>query len=88
MPINTGRACSFRALPIPEMLLSGVLGCPNGKTIHSSKLIFEDSFDELKVVVVDDGKVLGDVDVGDFKTANVIEGFINVTFAELHQVPR
>jgi hypothetical protein len=35
------------------MLLSGVLGCPNGKTIHSSKLIFEDSFDELEVVVVD-----------------------------------
>jgi len=34
------------------MLLSGVLGCPNGKTIHSSKLFFEDSFDELKVVIV------------------------------------
>ena len=29
---------------------SGVLGCPNGKTKHSSKLFFEDSFDELKVV--------------------------------------
>ena len=85
--INTGRACSFRALLFPEMLLSGVLGCPVEKTIHSSKLFFEDSFDELKVVVVDDGKVLGDVDVGDFKTANVVECFINVAFAELHQVP-
>ena len=84
MSINTGRACSFRALPFPEMLLSGVLGCPNGKTIHSSKLIFEDSFDELEVVVVDDGKVLGNVDVGHFKTANMIKGFINVAFAELH----
>ena len=86
MPINTGLACSFRARPFPEMLLSGVLGYPNGKTIHSSKLIFEDSFDEFEVVVVDDGKVLGDVDVGDFKTANVVERFVNVTFAELHQV--
>jgi hypothetical protein len=53
------------------MLLSGVLGCPIEKTIHSSKLFFEDSFDELKVVVVDDGKVLGDVYVGYFKTANI-----------------
>ena len=66
------------------MLLSGVLGYPVEKTIHSSKLIFEDSFDELEVVVVDDGKVLGDVDVGYFKTADVVEGFINVAFAELH----
>ena len=40
------------------MLLSGVLGYLVEKTIHSSKLIFEDSFDELKVVVVDDGKVV------------------------------
>ena len=86
MPINTGRACSSTALTNPEMLLSGVLGCPIEKTIHSSKLFFEDSFDELKVVVVDDGKVLGDVYVGYFKTANMIEGLINVAFAELHQV--
>ena len=86
MPINTGRACSLTARSNPEMLLSGVLGCPIEKTIHSSKLIFEDSFDELKVVVVDDGKVLGDVDVGYFKTTNVVERFINVAFAELHQV--
>ena len=86
MPINTGRACSFRALSFPEMLLSGVLGYPIEETIHSSKLFFEDSFDELEVVVVDDGKVLGDVDVGHFKTANMIEGLINVAFAELHQV--
>ena len=76
MPINTGRACSSTALTNPEMLLSGVLDCPIEKTIHSSKLIFEDSFDELKVVIVDDGKVLDDVDIGDFKTANVVEGFI------------
>ncbi|MBQ3944822.1 MAG: hypothetical protein II670_04335, partial [Alphaproteobacteria bacterium] len=76
MPINTGRACSFRALPIPEMLLSGVLGCPIEKTIHSSKLIFEDSFDELKVVIVDDGKVLRNVNVCHFKTTNVVECFI------------
>ena len=34
------------------MLLSGVLGCPIEKTIHSSKLCFENSFDELKVVIV------------------------------------
>ena len=34
-----------------------ILGYPVEKTIHSSKLIFEDSFDELKVVVVDDGYV-------------------------------
>ena len=53
------------------MVLSGVLGCPIEKTIHSSKLIFEDSFDEFEVVVVDDGKVLGDVYVGYFKTANI-----------------
>jgi hypothetical protein len=50
MPINRGRACSLTAQSNPEMLLSRVLGCPNGKTIHSSKLFFEDSFDELKVV--------------------------------------
>ena len=86
MPINRGRACSLTARSNPEMLLSGVLGCPNGKTIHSSKLFFEDPFDEFEVVVIDDGKVLGDVDVGHFKTANMIEGFINVAFAELHQV--
>jgi hypothetical protein len=70
------------------MLLSGVLGYPIKKTIHSSKLIFEDSFDELKIVVVDDGKVLGDVDVGYFKTANVVECLVHVAFAELHQVTR
>ena len=68
------------------MLLSGVLGCPIEKTIHLSKLLFEDFLDELEVVVVDDGKVLGDVDIGDTKTANMVEGFVNVSFAELHQV--
>ena len=68
------------------MLLSGVLGCPIEKTIHLSKLLFEDFLDELEVVVIDDGKVLGDVDIGDAKTANVVEGFVNVSFAELHQV--
>ena len=68
------------------MLLSGVLGCPVEKTIHSSKLFFEDSFDELKVIVVDDGKVLRNVNVCHFKTTNVVECFINVAFAELHQV--
>ena len=68
------------------MLLSGVLGCPIEKTIHLSKLLFEDFLDELEVVVVDDGKILGDVDIGDAKTANVVEGFVNVAFAELHQV--
>ena len=68
------------------MLLSGVLGCPIEKTIHSSKLLFEDSFDEFEIVVVDDGKVLGDVDICHFKTANVVECFVNVSFAELHQV--
>lgn len=86
MPINKGRACSLKARPNPEMLLSGVLGCPIEKTIHSSKLLFEDSFDELEVVIIDDGKVLGDVDICHFKTANVVECFINVAFAELHQV--
>ena len=68
------------------MLLSGVLGCPIGKTIHLSKLLFEDSLDKLEVVVIDDGKVLGDVDISDAKTANMVEGFVNVSFAELHQV--
>ena len=63
-----------------------ILGYPVEKTIHSSKLIFEDSFDELKVVVVDDGKVLRNVNVCHFKTANMIKGFINVAFAKLHQV--
>ncbi len=86
MPINTGRACSLTALTNPEMLFSGVLGCPNGKTIHSSKLFLEDSFDEFEVVIVDDGKVLRNVNVCHFKTANMIEGLINVAFAELHQV--
>ena len=86
MPINKGRACSLKARPNPEMLLSGVLGCPIEKTIHSSKLLFEDSFDEFEIVVVDDRKVLGDVDICHFKTANVVECFVNVTFAELHQV--
>ena len=81
-----GRACSLTARPNPEMLLSGVLGCPIEKTIHLSKLLFEDFLDELEVVVVDDGKILGDVDIGDAKTANVVEGFVNVAFAELHQV--
>ena len=84
MPINKGRACSLTARPNPEMLLSGVLGCPIEKTIHSSKLIFEDSFDELKVVIVDDGKVLLNVNVCHFKTAKMIEGLINVAFAEFH----
>ena len=84
MPINTGRACSLLARSNPEMLLSGVLGCPIEKTIHLSKLLFEDFLDELEVVVVDDGKILGDVDIGDAKTANMIEGLINVAFAELH----
>ena len=41
------------------MLLSGVLAYPIEKTIHSSKLLFEDSFNEFEIVVVDDGKVLG-----------------------------
>ena len=68
------------------MLLSGVLGCPIEKTIHLSKLLFEDFFDELEVVIIDDGKVLGDVDIGDAKTANVVKCFVNVSFAELHQV--
>ena len=68
------------------MLLSGVLGYPIEKMIHSSKLLFEDSFNELEIVVVDDRKVLGDVDICHLKTANVVECFINVTFAELHQV--
>ena len=68
------------------MLLSGVLGCPIEKTIHLSKLLFEDLFDELEVVVIDDGKVFGDVDIGYAKTANVVECFVNVSFAELHQV--
>ena len=77
MPINTGRACSFRALSFPEMLLSGVLGCPIEKTIHLSKLLFEDFFDELEIVVIDDGKVLCDVYVGHLKTANVVERFPN-----------
>lgn len=77
MPINKGRACSLKARPNPEMLLSGVLGCPIEKTIHLSKLLFEDSFDEFEIVVVDDGKVLGDVDIGDAKTANVVERFPN-----------
>ena len=86
MPINKGRACSLKARPNPEMLLSGVLGCPIEKTIHSSKLLFEDSFDEFEVVIVDDGKVLRNVNVCHFKTANVVECFVNVTFAELHQV--
>ena len=70
------------------MLLSGVLGCPIGKTIHLSKLLFEDFLDELEVVVVDDGKVFGDVDIGDTKTANVVECFINITLTELHEIPR
>jgi hypothetical protein len=86
MPINRGRACSLPARPNPEMLLSGVLGCPIEKTIHSSKLFFENFFDKLEVVIIDDGKVLGDVDISDAKTANVIERFVNVSFAELHQV--
>jgi len=72
MPINKGRACSLKARPNPEMLLSGVLGCPIEKTIHSSKLLFGDFFDKLEIVVVDDGKVLGDVYVGHLKTANVL----------------
>lgn len=60
------------------MLLSGVLGCPIEKTIHSSKLIFEDSFDELKVVIVDDGKVLRNVNVCHFKTANSFQTDVQV----------
>ena len=59
------------------MLLSGVLGCPNEKTIHSSKLLFEDSFNEFEIVVVDDRKVLGDVNICHLKTANVVECFPN-----------
>lgn len=85
-PINRGRACSLSALPNPEMVLSGVLGYLIGKTIHLSKLLFEDFLDKLEVVVIDDGKVLGDVDIGDTKTANVVKRFVNVSFAELHEV--
>jgi len=60
------------------MLLSGVLGCPNGKTIHSSKLFFEDPFDEFEVVVIDDGKVLRNVNVCHFKTANSFQTDVQV----------
>ena len=43
---------------------------------------------QLEVVVVDDGEVFGDIDICNFVVANVVEGFINITFTELHEIPR
>ena len=41
---------------------------------------------QLEVVVVDDGEVFGDIDICNFVVANVVEGFINISLTELHQV--
>ena len=43
---------------------------------------------QLEVVVVDDGEVFGDIDICNFVVANVVEGFINITLTELHEIPR
>ena len=42
---------------------------------------------QLEVVVVDDGEVFGDIDICNFVVANVVEGFINITLTELHEIP-
>ena len=42
---------------------------------------------QLEVVVVDDGEVFGDIDIGNLKGAHMIEGFINISLAELHEIP-
>ena len=42
---------------------------------------------QLEVVVVDDGEVFGDIDIGNVKCAYVVEGFINITLTELHEIP-
>ena len=52
-----GFACNGTPPASPLNVLLGVLGYPNGKTIHSSKLFFEDSVDELEIVVIDDREV-------------------------------
>ena len=43
---------------------------------------------QFEVVVVDDGEVFGDIDICNFVVANVVEGFINITLTELHEIPR
>ena len=43
---------------------------------------------QLEVVVIDNGEVFGDIDICNFVVANVVEGFINITFTELHEIPR
>ena len=41
---------------------------------------------QLEVVVVDEREVFSDIDICNFKGANVVEGFINITLTELHEI--
>ncbi len=50
-------------------------------------MVFEHLVKQLEVVVVDDGEVFGDIDIGNVKCAYVVEGFINITLTELHEIP-
>lgn len=43
---------------------------------------------QLEVVIVDDGDVFGDIDICNFLVAKVVEGFINISLTELHEIPR
>ena len=58
------------------------------QVLKCGDLVFEHLVKQLEVVVVDDGEVFGDIDICNFVVANVVEGFINITLTELHEIPR
>ena len=58
------------------------------QVLKCGDLVFEHLVKQLEVVVVDDGEVFGDIDIGNVKCAYVVEGFINITLTELHEIPR
>ena len=56
--------------------------------LHLGDFVVEDLLNQLEVVLVDDREVLGDIDIGNIVAAHVVEGFIDITLAELHHVSR
>ena len=58
------------------------------QVLKCGDLVFEHLVKQLEVVVVDDGEVFGDIDISNFVAAHMVEGFINITLTELHEIPR
>ena len=50
--------------------------------IHWSRLQVKHLVNELKVVLVDDREVLGDIDIGNIVAAHMVESFVNIALAE------